>query len=40
MCVLEIFDGCPVDIFWVCWRYLTGVLDIFDLFPGNIWREP
>jgi len=28
MCAPEIFDGCPLDIGWVSWRYLMGVLEI------------
>jgi len=41
--ILEIFDGCPRDIWWVSLRYLLGVLEIFygrlgDIFgcPGDI----
>jgi len=36
MGVLEIFDGCPVDIRWVSWRYFMDVLDIWCR-PGDIW---
>jgi len=44
--VLEIFDWCPGDIFWVSQRYLIGVLQIFvfgvlEIFawcPGDIWN--
>jgi len=34
--VLEIFDGCPLDIYSVSWRYLIGVLEIYDGCPGDI----
>jgi len=33
---LEIFVGCPGDIWCVSWRYLIGVLEIFDGCPGEI----
>jgi len=35
MGVLEIFDGCPGDIWSVFWRYLMGVLEIFDGCPAD-----
>jgi len=34
---LEIFDGCPEDIWWVYWRYLMVVLKEFHVFPGDFW---
>jgi len=34
--VLEIFDGCPGDIYWVSWRYMMSVMKIFDGCPGDI----
>jgi len=27
------FDGCPEEISWASWRYLMGVLVIFDKCP-------
>jgi len=30
MAVLEISYPCPGDNCWVSWRYLKGVLDIFE----------
>jgi len=33
--VLEIFGECPVDIYLVSWRYLMGVPEIFDGYPGD-----
>jgi len=43
MGVPEIFDGYPGDFWWMCWkyfigswRYLMGVLEIFDCCPGDI----
>jgi len=36
MGVLEVFGGCPRDIWWVSWGYLIGVLEIFDRCPGDI----
>jgi len=36
MGVLEIFDDCPGDIWWVSWRYLMVILMIFDGCPGDI----
>jgi len=39
--VLEIFDRCPGDILWVSWRYLIGVLEIFNGFSEFIlWLNP
>jgi len=35
MCVLEIFNGCPGDIWWVLCRYLIGILEIIDGCPGD-----
>jgi len=32
----DVFDGCPGDIWWVSWRYLIGVLVLFDRCPGDI----
>jgi len=37
MCVMDIFYGCPGNIWWVSWRYLTDVLEIFVWSPGDIW---
>jgi len=44
MGVLEIFGGCPGDIWWVSWGYsvgilkiFEGVLEIFDWYPRDIW---
>jgi len=34
--VLEIFDGCPGDIFWVPWRCFIGSLEIFHGSFGDI----
>jgi len=34
MDVLEIFDGSPIDIWSVSWRYLIGFLEIFERCPG------
>jgi len=36
MGVMFIFDILPADIWWVSWRYLVGVLEIFDGGPGDI----
>jgi len=33
MCVLEIFDWCLGDNWSLSWRYLMGVLEIFDGCP-------
>jgi len=37
MGVLEIFDRCPGDLWWVSWNYFVGFLDIYDEFPWHIW---
>jgi len=37
--VLDIFGGCRGDIRWVSWRFLMGVLEIFDGCPRDIWLE-
>jgi len=44
MGVKEIVDRCHGDIWWVAWRYLIGVLDIFiralekfERRPADIW---
>jgi len=34
--VLEIYNRCFIDILSVSWRYLIGVLEIFD---GLSWRH-
>jgi len=36
LCVLEIFNECPGDIYSVLWIYFTGVLKIFEGYPGDI----
>jgi len=28
--LLKVFNVCSEDILWVTWRYLIGVLEIFD----------
>jgi len=40
MIVLQIFDRYFGDILSVSWRYLIGVLGIFDGCPGVIYRCP
>jgi len=40
MAVLEIFDGCTADILCVSWRYLKGVLEIYDGFLEIIYVFP
>jgi len=37
MGVLEIFDGCSLDVWRVSWRYLVSLLEIFIGCPINIW---
>jgi len=37
MGVLEIFNGCPGDMWLASWSYLVGVLEIFDWCPGYNW---
>jgi len=32
----KVFDVCPEDIWWVTWRYLIGVLEIFGGCDGDI----
>jgi len=39
MGVILIFDILPADVWWVSWRYLKRVLEIFDGCPGDILSE-
>jgi len=36
MDILELIDGCPGEIYWLSCRYLIGVLEIFNVRPGDI----
>jgi len=33
--VPEIFHVCPLNNLWVSCRYLMGVVEIFDRYPGD-----